>query len=475
MYPDQKRLYLKLYNTESRAQNKIVAHKGPIKMYTCGPTVYDFAHIGNFRTYVFEDLMRRTLKFFGFEVYQVMNITDVDDKTIKGAIKEGKSLLDYTQKYTDAFFEDLETLNIEPAEHYPKATDHIPEMIAMIDKMLKNDVAYRGKDGSIYFAISKFPSYGRLSHFTLDDLKENASLQNDRDEYDKENISDFVLWKAYDKDRDGNIYWDSPFGKGRPGWHIECSAMAIKHLGETIDIHAGGVDNIFPHHENEIAQSECCTQKCFAKHWVHSEHLMVNGRKMSKSAGNFYTLRNLLDLGYSGIEVRMALLQTHYRVQLNFTLEGLKGASQALKRIDDFVERLTRPILGKEDHALRIKIAREEFAEALSDDLNISEALASLFNLIRDLNTAIDAGDLSQKGADNALVLLKEINQVLGVITFRKEEVIPQELEDAFQKRQAARSAKDYKMADYYRDFITSKGYVIEDAPTGSFIRKLKT
>ena len=470
---DAKKIYLKLYNTESREKDKITSEE-TLKIYTCGPTVYDFAHIGNFRTYVFEDLLRRTLKFFGFAVRQVMNITDIDDKTIKGAIREGISLSSYTKKYTDAFFEDLDTLGIERAESYPKATDHIPEMIAMIEKLIENAAAYKGKDGSIYFSIRHFPSYGRLSHFTLDDLKENASCQNDRDEYDKENISDFVLWKAYDPQRDGDIYWDSPFGKGRPGWHIECSAMAIKHLGETLDIHAGGVDNIFPHHENEIAQSECCTQKCFAKHWVHAEHLLVNGRKMSKSAGNFYTLRSLLEKGYSGEEVRFALLQTHYRTQLNFTLEVLEGARSSKKRIDDFIQRLKRvDHLSECAHALRAQKALQEFQAALADDLNVSEALAALFNLIRDFNSAIDSGSLTKNDAESTLLLLKEMNKVLCVMSFGKEEVIPAEVQTAFLERQAARARKDYKSADHYRDLVAAKGYVIEDAPSGSFLRKI--
>lgn len=471
---DAKKTYFKLYNTETRAKDKITA-QNQVKIYTCGPTVYDFAHIGNFRTYVFEDLLRRALKYFGFSVYQVMNITDVDDKTIKGAIKEGKSLIEYTARYTKAFFEDLDALGIERAEKYPKATEHIPEMIEMIQKMLDTGVAYLGKDGSIYFNIRSFPSYGRLSHFTLDDLLENASSQNNRDEYDKENISDFVLWKAYNQERDGDIFWESPFGKGRPGWHIECSAMAIKHLGETIDIHAGGVDNIFPHHENEIAQSECCTQKCFARHWVHAEHLLVGGRKMSKSAGNFYTLRDLLEKGYSGKEVRFALLQSHYRTQLNFTLEGLQAASHTLHRLEDFITRLMRVNAAVSDEKrlkTRLEEARGEFKAALADDLNIAEALGVIFSLIKEFNIAIDEEILSSNIAVGTIEFLKEVNAILGVIDFERGEKIPEEVEEAFQKRQEARAKKDYKSADHYRDFILSKGYVIEDAPSGSFLKK---
>lgn len=283
---------LKLYNTETKTKQTL--ELGPskiIKMYTCGPTIYHYVHIGNLRTFVFEDILRRTIKFFGFPLIHVMNLTDVDDKTIKGALAQKVSLKEFVAPYKEAFFEDLGTLNIDLAEHYPAATDYICEMIKMIETLVEKGYAYKGHEGSIYFNIRKFPSYGRLSHLNLGELLAGASERVEADEYDKENVSDFVLWKAYDKERDGPIFWESPFGLGRPGWHIECSAMATSLLGETIDIHVGGVDNMFPHHENEIAQSECCTGKVFVKHWLHSEHLLVDGKKMSKSLGNFYTLR----------------------------------------------------------------------------------------------------------------------------------------------------------------------------------------
>ena len=332
---------LKLYNTESRQQEEIIPIDGrTIRMYTCGPTVYNFAHIGNFRTYVFEDLLRRTIKFFGLPVRQAMNLTDVDDKTIKGAIENKVSLAAFTQTFKDAFFQDLKTLNIEPVEYYPQATDYIPEMITIIQKLLDTGVAYRGQDGSIYFSIAKFPSYGRLSHLHLNELQVGASERVIHDEYEKDNASDFVLWKIFDPERDGDIFWDSPFGKGRPGWHIECSAMAMKLLGESIDIHVGGVDNMFPHHENEIAQSEAYSCRHFVKHWLHAEHLLVDHKKMSKSLGNFYTLRDLLKKGYTGKQVRYMLLQTHYRTQLNFTFAGLDGAVSTLERLSDFIVRL---------------------------------------------------------------------------------------------------------------------------------------
>ena len=332
---------LKFYNTALRQKETFVPLEGRhVRMYTCGPTVYNFAHIGNFRTYVFEDLLRRTLKFFGYQVTQVMNLTDVDDKTIKGAIANKVSLDAFTEPFKEAFFEDLKTLRIEPVEHYPAATDYIPEMIAMIEELLQKGIAYAGGDGSIYYAIQKFPRYGCLSHLHLEELQAGASERVANDEYEKDNVADFVLWKSYDPERDGEIYWESPFGPGRPGWHLECSAMAMKILGETIDIHVGGIDNMFPHHENEIAQSEACSGKPFVKLWMHAEHLVVDHKKMSKSLGNFYTLRDLLAKGYTGTQVRYLLLQTHYKTQLNFTFQGLDGAKSALQRLNDFIQRL---------------------------------------------------------------------------------------------------------------------------------------
>lgn len=366
---------LKIYNTETREKEEVIAKEGNlIRMYTCGPTVYNFAHIGNFRTYVFEDLLRRTLHFFGFEVIQAMNLTDVDDKTIKGALEEGVSLDAFTERFKRAFFEDLQTLNIEPVEYNPEATRYIPEMIEIIEKLVKEGTAYKAADGSIYFAIRKFPSYGRLSHLQLSELKEGASGVSS-DEYDKENASDFVLWKAYDETRDGEIFWESPFGRGRPGWHIECSAMAMKLLGKTIDIHVGGVDNLFPHHENEIAQSESYTCCRFVRYWMHCEHLLVEHRKMSKSLGNFFTLRDLLEKGYSGKEVRYMLLQTHYRTQLNFTFTGLSSVRATLERLSDFIRRLQAIRHEKMHKALDIIL---EKALPEGSDKNRSEKGSSL-------------------------------------------------------------------------------------------------
>ena len=327
-----------IYNTLTRCVEEFVPFQPPqVRLYTCGPTVYDFAHIGNFRAYVFEDLLRRTLRFRGFQVTQVMNLTDVDDKTIRGAQAAKMTLGDYTRQYTDAFFEDLRTLAIEPAEHYPAATAHIPAMIALIETLFQKGYAYRSEDGSVYFSIAKFKDYGKLARLDLTGLKPGARIA--QDEYQKENAADFALWKARQSE-DGDVAWDSPWGRGRPGWHIECSAMSMKYLGASFDLHTGGVDNIFPHHEDEIAQSEAATGRPFVKYWMHCAHLVVDGRKMSKSLGNFFTLRDILRRGYSGREIRYALMVVHYRQALNFTFEALDAARAALARLDEFAKRM---------------------------------------------------------------------------------------------------------------------------------------
>lgn len=467
---------LNLYNTETKGKKPLELSEGEetLKMYTCGPTVYNYAHIGNLRTFVFEDLLRRTIKYFGFPLTQVMNLTDVEDKTIKGALEAGTSLEAYTQRYKEAFFEDLKTLHIEPVEIICSATDHVAQMIKMIETLLEKGIAYKGNDGGIYYSIKRFPSYGRLSHLKLEELKEGASERVSDDEYDKESASDFVLWKTYDAKRDGDVFWESPFGRGRPGWHIECSAMATHYLGETIDLHVGGVDNIFPHHENEIAQSEGCSGKHFVRHWMHAQHLIVNGKKMSKSLGNFYTLRDLLAKGYNGLEMRFLLLSTHYRTQLNFTFEGLDAARQTLKRFSDFIHRLRNVQEGsKASLDPIIDQCRSSFKEALGDDLNISVALAALFEMIKQTNALIDAEKVSKLEAEKILTFLEELNTVLAIFPLHeKEAVIPPEIQKAFEKREAARASKDWAEADKQRDFIQSHGFLIEDSPTGSRVKK---
>lgn len=467
---------LYFYNSLTREKELFAPMSGPdVKIYTCGPTIYHYVHIGNLRTFIFEDLLCRTLRYFGYGVTQVMNLTDVDDKTIRGAIAEKVPLNTYTKKYRDAFFEDLKTLQVEPAAHYPAATDYIAEMIQMIQTLLQKGMAYQGGDGSVYYPIDKFPKYGCLSHLKLEDLKTGASNRIETDEYEKEHIADFVLWKAYDQERDGDIYWDSPFGKGRPGWHLECSAMAMSLLGETIDIHMGGIDNMFPHHENEIAQSEACSGKKFVNLWMHAEHLIVEGKKMSKSLGNFFTLRDLLAKGYTGKEVRYILLHTHYKTQLNFTLAGLEAIKGSIARLQDFIYRLKHfePGVSTGEVQSHLKSAEDEFARGLADDLNISCSLAALFDLVREINGLIDQKKVSHEEAEDVLKLLQKFNQVLAFLDFEEAELdISSEMEKLFQQRQEARASKNWALADELRQKITAHGYLIEDTPQGARLKK---
>lgn len=470
---------LRLTNTETRKKELVEPSEGDtIRFYACGPTVYDYAHIGNFRTFIFEDILKRTVRFLGMKIIHVMNLTDVDDKTIRGAIQKKVTLDAFTRPYKDAFFEDLKTVNIELADHYPQATDFIPQMIEMIEELIKRGVAYQGADGSVYYAISKFPHYGKLSHLKLDTLEAGASNRVEGDEYSKEHIADFVLWKHYEKDRDGEIFWQSPFGPGRPGWHLECSVMAQRLLGDTIDIHAGGVDLIFPHHENEIAQSEACTGKCFARLWVHAEHLLVDQKKMSKSLGNFYTLRDLLKKGYSGKDLRMLFLQAHYRMQLNFTLLALDGAMHSRQRLQDFIFRLEHykaPNTVSQSSTIKtdLESALNAFSKSLADDLNTSEAISILFDLVRHINSLIDRSELTHDDIQAILALLQQMDSVLGIMDFQKEEV-PQEILSLVQERITARLERNWKRSDELRALLHQKGFSVEDAPDGTArIKKL--
>jgi cysteinyl-tRNA synthetase len=447
-----------------------------VRMYTCGPTVYNHAHIGNFRAYVFEDLLQRHLEARGYDVLRVMNLTDVDDKTIRGARQAGRRLMDFTAVYKAAFFEDLDALRIKRAQHFPAATEpqHIAKMIAMISELEAKGIAYRAEDKSVYFRLSKFPDYGKLAHLNLEELRPSGRIASD--EYEKESIGDFALWKAWDE-ADGDVQWDSPWGPGRPGWHIECSAMATALLGPEIDIHCGGVDNIFPHHEAEIAQSECCTGKKFVRYWLHCAHLMVEGQKMSKSLGNFYTLRDLLAKGWSGREVRFALLTVNYRLPLNFTFDGLAAARSALRRIDEWVLRLeafdvdpTPVRLDADDAEVTPdpKIAPQhqpKFFEALDDDLNISAALGSLFDVIRDINRRLDKGDLSKPEALWFLDWWRKVNTVLAIEADSVRE--DAQLFELLDQREAARAAKDWKKSDRLRDEIAALGWIVKDTKDG--------
>jgi cysteinyl-tRNA synthetase len=458
-----------VYNTLTRKLDEVVPLEGDhIRLYTCGPTVYNYAHIGNFRTYMFEDLLRRYMGFRGFRVTQVMNLTDVDDKTIRGSREAGVALRDYTQTYKDAFFEDLDALGIERAEHYPAATDHVPEMIALIETLLEKGHAYHSEDGSIYFRITSFADYGKLARVDLDQMRPGDRVA--QDEYEKDNVADFALWKAWDE-ADGDVFWESPWGRGRPGWHLECSAMSMKYLGESFDMHTGGVDNMFPHHEDEIAQSEAATGKPFVKYWLHSAHLVVEGKKMSKSAGNFFTLREILDKGYSGREVRYVLLTAHYRQSLNFTFADLKAARAALSRVDDFSSRLGRTETTGKGLPAWADAARTGFIAALDQDLNIAEAMASIFELLHAGNRAMDAGEL-EWSASAVQTLLGALDGVLGVLSPEGEE-LPAELSDLLVDRAAARAAKDWAGSDRVRDALRELGYEVRDTPEGQQLKKL--
>jgi len=436
-------------------------------MYTCGPTVYDYAHIGNFRAFLFEDLLKRWLKYRGYKVTHVMNLTDIDDKTIKGGQKQGIPLKQFTDFYVKAFFEDIKALNIEPADVYPKATDHIPEMLTLIKTLMAKGIAYKGEDGSIYFSVCKFPDYGKLSHIKVGDLKAGARVS--QDEYAKEEAQDFALWKAWTPE-DGDVFWETELGKGRPGWHIECSAMSMKYLGETFDIHCGGVDNMFPHHENEIAQSEAATGKKFVNYWMHNEHLLVEGKKMSKRFGNFYTLRDLLAKGYDPIVIRYLLMSTHYRQQFNFTFEGLEAAKAAVERLRNFVRRLHEVEGTTATGKVATLTAKLEscFGGSMDDDLNIGIALSSLFDFVREMNALLDANLVSKQEAADVGGLMMRIDSVLGVIgKVEVEEALPQDIDALVQKREAARKAKNWKEADAIRAQLKAMGIVLEDTAQG--------
>lgn len=466
---------IRFFNTLTRQKEVFVpVEPGKVGLYTCGPTVYDYAHIGNFRAFLFEDLLKRWLAYRGYKVTQVMNLTDVDDKTIKGSKKCGKSLREYTNFYTTAFFEDIQTLNIEPADVYPRATDHIPEMVALVKTLMQKGYAYKGDDGSIYFAINNFPDYGKLSHIKKAELKVGARVK--QDEYAKEEAQDFALWKAWTPD-DGDVYWETELGKGRPGWHIECSTMSMKYLGETFDIHCGGVDNMFPHHENEIAQSEAATGKPFVHYWMHNEHLQVEGKKMAKRFGNFYTLRDLLQKGHDPLAIRYLLLSTHYRQQFNFTFDGLEASKGAIDRLVNLMRRLqdANSKVDSEKISSLIEKVQKCFSEAMDDDLNVSVALASLFDFVRDINQLLDAKVVSKLDAQKISKIITDFNQVLGVIPLSKEEILPKEAEELIKQREEARKAKNWNVADQLRQQLKTMGVVIEDTAQGVRWKREKT
>ena len=460
----------RLYNTLTRRVEPFAPADGrTVRLYACGPTVYNPAHLGNFRTFLFEDLMRRAMRLYGWDVMQVMNLTDVDDKIIRKAAANGQTITQVTEPFTEIFHRDRQYLRIQDAEVYPKATEHIPEMIALVQRLVDNNVAYVGDDGSVYFAIARFPTYGRLSQLDTRELKTGARVA--QDEYSKENAQDFALWKAAKaEDEATGAAWDSPWGRGRPGWHLECSAMAMKYLGETLDLHAGGIDLIFPHHEDEIAQSEAATGQPFARCWCHGEFLLTDGAKMAKRVGNVATVGDLREQGIDGAVYRHFVFNAHYRKQLNLLGDSLEQSAAAVRRIGTFARRLATATGGTTALAEAAGRAERAFTAALFDDLNAPEALAALFTFITEANRELDAG-----GADRAA--LAEAQRVFALMDGVLD-LVPAEVEtdaelaawvdERLAARRAARSARDFATADAIRAELTARGVTIEDTPAGT-------
>ena len=470
---------LKLFNTLSRSVQEFAPLDltgKKVGMYCCGPTVYDFAHIGNWRTFVFADLVRRHLEFKGYDVKHVMNITDIEDKIIKAVREKKTTLREFTGQYETAFFDDMKTLNCLAPHQTPRATEHIPEIISLIEKLIARGIAYKAGDGSVYFSITQYRgcgcNYGQLLKLNFDEMRAGERVKSD--EYAKESIADFTLWKSRAPD-DGEIFWPGPFGEGRPGWHIECSAMSMKILGASFDLHLGGEDLIFPHHEDEIAQSEGATQKPFVKYWMHGAFLLVEGKKMSKSLGNFFTLRDLLAKGFTGREIRYLLLTAHYRETFNFTIDGLQAARTALTRIDTFLAFLLE-LKGKAVSAPDSELLKE-FGEAMDDDLNVSRAWGIVFEWIRKTNRLISEGKLSEQAAAKCHATWAELDKVFGTGT-TVQRLFPEEneqaiLQELLASREVARKAKDFKRSDAIRDELKLKGWMIEDTPKGARLKKL--
>jgi cysteinyl-tRNA synthetase len=458
---------VRFFNTLTRQVEEFVPlHDREVRMYTCGPTVYHYVHIGNLRTFTFQDLLRRWLRYRGYRLHHVMNITDVEDKIIRAAMAERKPIAEYTRVYEEAFLEDISALRIEQPERLVRATEHIPQMIESIERLAERGHTYKS-DGSVYYKIATFPDYGKLSHLDAAGMKAGARV--DVDEYDKADARDFVLWKGR---KDEEPYWDSPFGPGRPGWHIECSAMAMAYLGETLDIHAGGVDLTFPHHENEIAQAEGVTGKPFVRYWLHAEHLMVEGQKMAKSLGNFFTLRDLIDRGYSPDVIRYLLASVPYRNKLNFTFEGLKAAATAIDRLRNFDLRLRTDHYpeGVDEPSLeRTREARRKFDEAMDDDLNTAGALGAVFEFIREANSAMDAGDFRAGNVSAAVEFMEHVDSIFDVLKPSGGADLPEaEIERLIAERLEARKRRDFARADRIRNDLAAQGVILEDTREGT-------
>jgi len=476
---------IQLHNTLGGKIEPFVPQKaGEVRMYSCGPTVYDYAHIGNFRTFVFQDILRRFLKSRGFKMTQVMNLTDVDDRIIANAAAAGVGIREYTEKFAQAFFDDCKTLSLEAPEHWTRATDNIDSMVRLIEQLREKSFTYES-EGSIYYRISKFPDYGKLSNIDVAGIQAGARVDVDR--YEKESARDFALWKA---PKEGEHFWETSIGNGRPGWHIECSAMAMKYLGETLDIHTGGIDLAFPHHENEIAQSEGATGKHFVKYWLHAEHLLVEGEKMSKSLGNFFTLRDLFAQGYKPSALRFALASVPYRRQLNFTFDGLKQASSSVERLRNFADRLSHgkfPTGAQKGMARRIAEAAEEFDAGLSDDLNTARALGAVFELVREANIAMDKGEFGSAEVTAAQKFLQSFDQIFAVLENNdaqklqalgygqeKDNAGDAEIEKLVAERQVARQTRDFAAADRIRKELEKRGIILEDSRDGTVRWKRK-
>ena len=459
---------IRFYNTlTQKVEDFAPATGNTVRMYVCGPTVYNFAHIGNLRTFTFQDILRRWLRARGMDTLHVMNITDVDDKIIRTAVQQGVSIFDYTKPYEAAFLEDMATLRLQRPEKIVRATDHIGEMVSLIQSLTEKGITYES-DGSIYYRIAKFPEYGKLSHNDFGGMIAGARV--DVDEYEKENARDFVLWK---NKKEGEPSWDTPIGDGRPGWHIECSAMAMKYLGETLDIHAGGIDLTFPHHENEIAQSEAVTGKPFARFWIHGEHLIVEGQKMSKSLGNYYTLRDVLQMGYQPEAVRYLLASVPYRNKLNFTFDGLKAAVTSIERLRNFELRLKTdkfPEGSNADADKRTADSLARFEEAMDDDLNTANALGVLFEFIRETNSAMDSGGFNAANVAPVVALLARFDEVFDILkpTVAEGGLTDEAIDALAAERVAAKKARDFARADAIRAELLEQGIILEDTKEGT-------
>lgn len=449
---------MQFYNTLTRTKEDFTPKNPPnVTFYSCGPTVYNYPHIGNYRAYVFADTLKRVLLYHGYNVKHIMNLTDIDDKTIRESQKEGKTLKEFTEFYSEEFFKDVKTLNILPPEKFTKATEYVDEMVKIIQKLLENGIAYKSEDGSVYYNIKKFPNYGKLSHLVLDEQKENAAGRIKTDEYEKENAQDFALWKSWDE-KDGDVFWETELGKGRPGWHIECSAMSMKNLGEEIDLHTGGVDNIFPHHENEIAQSEGATGKPFVKYWMHNEWVLVDQKKMAKSFDNFYTLRDLINRGINPLAYRFWLLMANYRTRVNFVWEALEGAETALKRLQGLYL-----ALGNEHGKVSLDY-QSKFKSFVEDDLDTPRAVALLWDVIKDETLS---------PVDKKATIL-DFDKVFGLgFENLKEEIVPEEVLKLVEERKQARENKDFTKSDELRKEINSLGYEVKDTSEGQKVSKI--